>query len=56
MGREIRRVPENWDHPETENRYGDLRLQPMYDEQYEDAAREWLDDFDRIRSVGAEGY
>jgi hypothetical protein len=28
MGREIRRVPANWQHPETENRYGEMRLTP----------------------------
>lgn len=39
MGREVRRVVKGWVHPR--NRRGDL--QPMHDEAFEDAAREWLD-------------
>lgn len=56
MGREVRRVPPNWCHPETENSYGEKRLQPMFDQTYQEAASEWLADFDRIRAGGAEGY
>ena len=40
MGREIRRVPPNWEHPKMEDREG---LQPMYDRSYETERREWLD-------------
>jgi hypothetical protein len=49
MGREIRRVPANWEHPKytKENaRYSD-RIDtyiPMYDEDFETAARKWLDE------------
>lgn len=38
MGREIRRVPLDWEHP----RDARGRYQPMYDEAYEDAAARWL--------------
>jgi hypothetical protein len=40
MGREIRKVPANWDHPQQEGRH-DGRLQPMFDTRFEDAAAEW---------------
>lgn len=49
MGREIRMVPANWDHPTIE-RYGRIDKQPMYDQRFEDRFAEWLADFDRIRS------
>ena len=39
MGREIRRVPPNWEHPMTE--FGD-RYQPLHDRDYEKEASEWL--------------
>ena len=39
MGREIRRVPVNWEHPKDEN--GDYKS--MYDETFEDAGRRWVD-------------
>ena len=48
MGREIRRVPPNWEHPRyteqdatSEYRVGELR--PLCDETYEDARAEWLE-------------
>ena len=41
MGREIRMVPPNWQHPRNERG----RYLPMFDESYEDAARRWKDDF-----------
>ena len=44
MGREVRRVPPNWDHPKQEGHY-DGRLQPMYNERFEDAAAAWKADF-----------
>lgn len=40
MGREIRRVAPNWEHPKKES--GDYH--PMYDESYEDARQKWLDE------------
>lgn len=47
MGREIRKVPPNWKHPEKpeKNRVGMTAFQPMYDRTFEDAAREWKADF-----------
>ena len=46
MGREIRRVPPNWEHPKvshydtTGRKRGDY--QPMYDEPFAPAMREWF--------------
>lgn len=42
MGREIRRVPPNWQHPQTE-RMGHMRYQPMYESNYAEKKKEWLD-------------
>jgi hypothetical protein len=42
MGREVRRVPPNWAHPLTER--GD-RKQPMLNETFAAAARQWKDAF-----------
>jgi hypothetical protein len=39
MGREVRKVPKGWQHPQTAS--GDF--QPMRDEVFADAARKWLD-------------
>lgn len=41
MGREIRRVPPNWEHPC--NDAGDYRA--MYDQHYPQAAEEWVHNF-----------
>ena len=40
MGREIRRVPPNWEHPKDEK--GEYLS--MYDEEYETVANEWFND------------
>ncbi len=37
MGREIRKVPKNWEHPKDESG----NYQSMYDECFEDAVNEW---------------
>ena len=49
MGREIRRVPADWEHPRYSendaphsNRVGDYR--PLYDDDYESVAERWLSD------------
>lgn len=54
MGREIRRVPANWDHPRYtaedapyRDRIGEYK--PLYDQDYESAAEEWLANFDLWR-------
>lgn len=39
MGRELRRVPANWEHPKDEKG----RYIPMFDIYYGDALKEWLD-------------
>lgn len=49
MGREIRRVPPDWEHPRyTQEDASDKsqvgQLRPCYDEEYEVAARKWLDE------------
>ena len=40
MGREIRRVPENWEHPKDSQGH----YIPLYDREYEPTAREYLND------------
>lgn len=45
MGREIRMVPPNWQHPKNERGH----LQPMFDEHIDEAVANWLADFDRVR-------
>jgi hypothetical protein len=45
MGREIRKVPANWEHPVKADTYGRERLQPMYDETFADAAAKWKENF-----------
>lgn len=46
MGREIRKVPPNWDHPKTERRFGQgPSYQPMFDQTFADAAAEWKAEF-----------
>ena len=39
MGREVRRVPPNWEHPKDERGH----YKPLYDKPFEDAAKEWKD-------------
>lgn len=41
MGREIRMVPPNWEHPKDDR--GNMR--PMYDQTFDQAAQEWKDRF-----------
>lgn len=45
MGREIRKVPPNWEHPTKLDMYGRERLQPMYDETFAQASAEWKENF-----------
>lgn len=49
MGREVRRVPPNWQHPKKESfsyRTGRVEenYQPMKDNDYDSAMKEWLDE------------
>ena len=41
MGREVRMVPPNWDHPRDDRQH----FQPMYDRTFQDAAAEWKREF-----------
>lgn len=38
MGKELRKVPENWEHPKR----SDGKYQPMFEEYYGDALADWL--------------
>lgn len=42
MGREIRKVPSNWQHPRTMRRNGQGGYQPMHDRAFAPAMREWI--------------
>ncbi len=46
MGREIRMVPPNWEHPKNEREH----FQPMFDRNFSDAAAEWKRDFSEWES------
>lgn len=46
MGREIRRVPANWQHPKGQMPYGYDYL-PMHDQNYEDALAEWNEEHEQ---------
>ncbi len=47
MGREVRRVPADWQHPKMSNG----RYQPMFDRSYRDAMSEWT----KARDLYAQG-
>jgi len=64
MGREIRRVPKGWEHPQSERcshwlgldahgKPGDYWyrkcFKPLYDKDYETAAREWIADYEAFQ-------
>ncbi len=57
MGRQIRRVPPNWEHPKVE-KYNPFsgqveeRFQPMFDQQYEFAASKWKKNFKKFYKKG----
>ena len=43
-------VPANWEHPKYGHTLsGEMGLQPMYDEEFDEAFEGWLANFDRIR-------
>jgi hypothetical protein len=53
MGREIRRVPPNWEHPKGEFARLDgwkEEYKPLYDRNYQSAAEEWIREFDDYRT------
>lgn len=44
MGREVRRVPANWEHPKEFNSYrGEECYKPLYSGSFTDAFQQWLD-------------
>lgn len=45
MGREIRRVPPNWEHPKRENG----SYQPMFDRSATKSYQDWLEDFEQFK-------
>lgn len=40
MGRELRKVPSNWEHPRTKDGF-----QPLFDESYKEASKKWKQEF-----------
>lgn len=53
MGREIRRVPPNWEHPKEQKgqyEYGRFVVKevykPLFDRSFNESAREWLDEME----------
>lgn len=51
MGREIRRVPIDWEHPWDE--LG--RYKPLYDDSFDNAARLWLEEFRKFMEENPDG-
>lgn len=55
MGREIRRVPPNWDHPKEE-RYDystgaiDVGYSPLFDRDAEESWKDWLEEFEEWKA------
>lgn len=45
MGRELRMVPPNWNHPQVMRGNYEMRYQPMYNSTFEEAAAEWKEEF-----------
>ncbi len=61
MGREIRRVPPNWQHPLKEScphypTCDQMCYQPKYEQNIDDALNEWLKDFDRVRAGNMDDF
>jgi hypothetical protein len=45
MGREIRRVPPDWEHPRSSSYGHEESYQPLFDRTYREAAEEWIAKF-----------
>ena len=66
MGREIRMVPPNWEHPMKDpppihwipgvGLRHDPSFQPMYDKTFDDAAKDWRDEFAKWERGERESY
>lgn len=52
MGREIRRVAPDWEHPRNEHGY----YQPLFDETFEEACARWLAGLDAFRLENPTGF
>lgn len=50
MGREIRRVPPNWQHPKEMGRNGKEDYKRLLDEDFDSAAKEWKEEFAKWES------
>lgn len=56
MGREVRRVIPNWEHPQ-EDKYDPYRREtrtsylPLYDQDFETAMQNWLDDLEKWKAT-----
>lgn len=60
MGREIRRVPVNWEHPKRErwdafHNRSVSSFQPLYDRSFKDACDQWIADFKAFMSENPSG-
>ena len=44
MGREMRRVPKNWQHPTEFSRNNDVRFKPLFEGPWEEHAARWDED------------
>ena len=56
MGRELRMVPPNWDHPVVVRRNGREGYQPMCRGSFEEAAADWKKDFAKWEAGEREEY
>ncbi len=45
MGREVRRVPPNWEHPKNSSG----SFQPMFNRNYHEEAKQWIDGFNSFK-------
>lgn len=55
MGREVRRVPANWEHPKKKPKndpYNHGGYQPQFQQDWQDAMADWLERLDEIRTNG----
>lgn len=46
MGRKIRRVPANWEHPKEERSNGETHYHPLFDEDFDVALKEWNEGYE----------
>ncbi len=44
MGRELAKVPENWEHPKSMRAWGKVDYHPMFRRSYAEALKEWQED------------